>query len=226
MTGWRRASGRGALHAGDRKRWGVLTIGTGLGNARFTSRKDKVKDDDKAEKKQDKKDEKSEKEERQEGVRRAGLSRVHSTSRRTQRATCFSVLSRRARASRGYPRLRSFSARKTWMYRRLGFAKSLGARPGMTAEGAEVPTTPATIHRSQSARDRSSRCRNSRFSARYPAFPAQFSPLPAKSPLTPPCLPGRSSHRTRPQPDGPRPVVSAPRRGGRVVDCAALRNAA
>ncbi len=45
----------------DHKHWGVLTIGTGLGNARFTNRKDKVKDDDKAEKKQDKKDEKSEK---------------------------------------------------------------------------------------------------------------------------------------------------------------------
>ncbi len=27
------------------------------------------------------------------------------------------------------------------MYRRLGFAKSLGTRPGMTAEGAEVPDT-------------------------------------------------------------------------------------
>jgi hypothetical protein len=42
----------------DIERWGVLTIGTGLGNARFTNRikdKDKVKDDKKE------KDEKKEK---------------------------------------------------------------------------------------------------------------------------------------------------------------------
>jgi hypothetical protein len=40
----------------DVERWGVLTIGTGLGNARFTNRrKDKVKDDKKE------KDEKKEK---------------------------------------------------------------------------------------------------------------------------------------------------------------------
>lgn len=41
----------------DHKHWGVLTIGTGLGNARFTNRKDKVKED----KKDDKKDDKGEK---------------------------------------------------------------------------------------------------------------------------------------------------------------------
>jgi predicted NBD/HSP70 family sugar kinase len=35
----------------DVERWGVLTIGTGLGNARFTNRKKKNKDDDKDEKK-------------------------------------------------------------------------------------------------------------------------------------------------------------------------------
>jgi hypothetical protein len=42
----------------DVERWGVLTIGTGLGNARFTNRikdKDKIKDDKKE------KDEKKEK---------------------------------------------------------------------------------------------------------------------------------------------------------------------
>jgi predicted NBD/HSP70 family sugar kinase len=44
----------------DCKRWGILTIGTGLGNARFTNRRrDK---DDKAEKKSDKKDKDKEKE--------------------------------------------------------------------------------------------------------------------------------------------------------------------
>jgi hypothetical protein len=36
----------------DVERWGVLTIGTGLGNARFTNRKNgKDKSDDKEEKK-------------------------------------------------------------------------------------------------------------------------------------------------------------------------------
>ena len=43
----------------DFKRWGVLTIGTGLGNARFTNRdrdRDKDKDDDKGKKKAKKKD--------------------------------------------------------------------------------------------------------------------------------------------------------------------------
>jgi hypothetical protein len=40
----------------DVERWGVLTIGTGLGNARFTNRrkdkeKDEKRDDDKKEKK-------------------------------------------------------------------------------------------------------------------------------------------------------------------------------
>jgi hypothetical protein len=39
----------------DVERWGVLTIGTGLGNARFTNRrKDKDKDKDKDEKKEKK----------------------------------------------------------------------------------------------------------------------------------------------------------------------------
>jgi hypothetical protein len=40
----------------DVERWGVLTIGTGLGNARFTNRrKDKDKDkDDKSDKKEKK----------------------------------------------------------------------------------------------------------------------------------------------------------------------------
>ena len=42
----------------DVERWGVLTIGTGLGNARFSNRrKDREKDD----KKDDKKDERKEK---------------------------------------------------------------------------------------------------------------------------------------------------------------------
>jgi len=31
------------------KRWGVLTIGTGLGNARFTNRKTKAKEKDESE---------------------------------------------------------------------------------------------------------------------------------------------------------------------------------
>ena len=40
----------------DVERWGVLTVGTGLGNARFTNRrkeKDKDKDDKKEKKKKD-----------------------------------------------------------------------------------------------------------------------------------------------------------------------------
>jgi hypothetical protein len=38
----------------DVERWGVLTIGTGLGNARFTNRrKDSAKDDKKAKKGRD-----------------------------------------------------------------------------------------------------------------------------------------------------------------------------
>ena len=40
----------------DTERWGVLTIGTGLGNARFTNRrkdKDKAKDDKKEKKSKD-----------------------------------------------------------------------------------------------------------------------------------------------------------------------------
>ena len=40
----------------DVTRWGVLTIGTGLGNARFTNRK--AKDDDKKDKAKDSKDDK------------------------------------------------------------------------------------------------------------------------------------------------------------------------
>jgi hypothetical protein len=38
----------------DVERWGVLTVGTGLGNARFTNRrKEKDKDDKKEKKKKD-----------------------------------------------------------------------------------------------------------------------------------------------------------------------------
>jgi hypothetical protein len=44
----------------DVERWGVLTIGTGLGNARFTNRrKDKEKDKDKDKEKDDKKEKKT-----------------------------------------------------------------------------------------------------------------------------------------------------------------------
>lgn len=43
----------------EHKHWGVLTIGTGLGNARFTNRRDKVKEEKKDDKKD--KDEKAEK---------------------------------------------------------------------------------------------------------------------------------------------------------------------
>ena len=38
MTAWRRAS-REVPFMQDVERWGVLTIGTGLGNARFTNRR-------------------------------------------------------------------------------------------------------------------------------------------------------------------------------------------
>jgi hypothetical protein len=44
----------------DVEHWGVLTIGTGLGNARFTNRR-KEKDEDKDEKKDRDKDDKKEK---------------------------------------------------------------------------------------------------------------------------------------------------------------------
>jgi hypothetical protein len=44
----------------DVEHWGVLTIGTGLGNARFTNRrKDKDKNDKKDKDKDDKKDKKA-----------------------------------------------------------------------------------------------------------------------------------------------------------------------
>jgi hypothetical protein len=49
----------------DVEYWGVLTIGTGLGNARFANRrKDKDKDRDKDKDKNEKKNEKNEKNEK------------------------------------------------------------------------------------------------------------------------------------------------------------------